>query len=177
MTALGDRRSAGATEIAGAEVVDATVYHRLDLGPFYPLDGPPDRRLRDAAWLAAGIARRIRPSLVHGFVAGDSLDSALIGIALGRHLHVPVVLEAVGDLPVPKGADAARFQAAAVAALQLADQVVAPDQKAKDALVAVGVDARAIAVVRTGGRSAKPGANVAGVYADVLARAGGRGLA
>lgn len=102
VTALGFPRSAGA-EVSPVEDIDGIRHHRLDLGAGYPSDGPADAYLQDYAWRAAVVARAERPAIVHASSGGRGYESALVGLALGEHLDLPVVYEvrSLFDGPAP----------------------------------------------------------------------------
>ena len=54
---------------------------------------PDDLALRDHSWLAARVARAERPAVIHAASGPRGSDGALVGLALGAHLGVPVVYE------------------------------------------------------------------------------------
>ena len=93
VTPPGFPRNAGVAGVPALEVVDGIRYHRLDPGGAYPDDRPDDLALRDYSWLAARVARDERPAVIHAASGPRGSDGALVGLALGAHLGVPVVYE------------------------------------------------------------------------------------
>jgi hypothetical protein len=175
VTALGFPRTSGVAEVASFEEVDGIPHHRLDLGPHYALDGPPDRRLRDAAWLAAGVVRRVLPAVLHGLVDGsgtDPADMALVAAAVARHTGLPLVLEIVADPGLATTPDARRARATLAGALQLADGVVTADAATRDGLVSGGLDTARVTIAPIGGDPAGRDDDLRAVYASVSARGG-----
>ena len=93
------------------EEIDGIRHHRLDLGSGYPADGPVDAYLEDYAWRAAVVARAERPAIVHASSGGRGYESALVGLALGEHLDLPVVYEVRSLFDGPaSGADRTRVR-------------------------------------------------------------------
>ena len=93
VTQPGFPRSAGVEGAQAVEEVEGIRYHRLDPGGAYPSERPFDLALRDHAWLAARVARDERPAVIHAASGPRGADGALVGLALGAHLGVPVVYE------------------------------------------------------------------------------------
>lgn len=93
VTQPGFPRSAGIAGAAAMEEVDGIRYHRLDPGGAYPAERPFDLALRDYSWLAARVAREERPVVIHAASGPRGCDAALVGLALGAHLGIPVVYE------------------------------------------------------------------------------------
>lgn len=93
VTSLGYPRKNGVDRFPSTDVLDGITHHRLDLGPGYPADQPFDRLLIDQAWLAAKIARRERPAIIHAPSGFRGYDTALVGLALRDHLGIPLVYE------------------------------------------------------------------------------------
>ena len=93
VTQPGFPRSAGVAGAAAMEEVDGIRYHRLDPGNAYPAERPFDLALRDHSWLAARVAREERPAVIHAASGPRGADGALVGLALGAHLGIPVVYE------------------------------------------------------------------------------------
>jgi glycosyltransferase involved in cell wall biosynthesis len=164
VTALGFPRWAGAW-VTGIEQVDGIRHHRLDLGAGYPSDGPVDTYLEDYAWRAAGIARQERPAIIHASSGGRGYESALVGLALGVHLDLPVVYEvrSLFDGPPPSGgsatdaADASspreryrRRDATEVRSMLAADAVVTLAETMRADIVARGVPEERVFVVPNG---------------------------
>ena len=59
--------------------------------------------LEDYAWRAAAVARDERPAIIHASSGGRGYETALVGLALGEHLDLPVVYEvrSLFDGPAP----------------------------------------------------------------------------
>lgn len=93
VTQPGYPRNAGIIGAPALEVVDGIRYHRLDPGGTYPADRPYDLALRDHSWLAARIGREERPAVIHAASGPRGADGALVGLAVGAHLGIPVVYE------------------------------------------------------------------------------------
>lgn len=171
VTALGFPRSAGVADVSSVEAHDGIPHHRLDLGPFYPLEGPPDRRLLDAAWLAAGVVRRVRPARIHVLLDGEGLEAALLGAALASHFGLPLILEVVSDTGAATG-DAERMRAGVTRVMELADRVITADPSTRARVVARGLDPQEVTVVPSDAGSASNGADIRTVYAGVATRSG-----
>ena len=162
VTALGFPRWGGGT-VVPVEDVDGIRHHRLDLGAGYPADGPVDTYLEDFAWRAAAIAREERPAIVHASSGGRGYESALVGLALGEHLDLPVVYEvrSLFDGPSPGGGRSAsdatstreryrRRDATEVRCMLAADAVVTLAETMKSDIVARGVPAERVFIVPNG---------------------------
>jgi glycosyltransferase involved in cell wall biosynthesis len=93
VTSLGFPRKDGIERFPSTDILDGITHHRLDLGPGYPTDQPFDRLLTDYAWLAAKVARRERPAIIHASSGFRGYDTALVGMALRDHLRLPLVYE------------------------------------------------------------------------------------
>jgi glycosyltransferase involved in cell wall biosynthesis len=93
VTSLGFPRKDGVEDFPAVEEVDGIVHHRLDLGPGYPAVPPFDRHLSDYAWLAARIARRERPAVIHASSGFRGYETALVGRALRDHIRRPLIYE------------------------------------------------------------------------------------
>ena len=161
-TALGFPRWAGG-RVVPLEQIDGIRHHRLDLGPGYPSDGPPDTYLEDYAWRAVAVAREERPAIVHVSSGGRGYESALVGLALGHHLDLPVVYEvrSLFDGPAPGGERGAsdatstreryrRRDATELRAMLAADAVVTLAETMKADMVARGVPAERVFIVPNG---------------------------
>ncbi len=162
VTALGFPRWSGAGVIP-LEEVDGIRHHRLDLGAGYPQDGPVDTYLEDYAWRAAAVAHVERPAIVHASSGGRGYESALVGLALGEHLDVPVVYEvrSLFDGPAPSDDPSAsdatstreryrRRDATEVRCMLAADAVVTLADTMKSDIVARGVPAERVFIVPNG---------------------------
>ena len=162
VTALGFPRSVGG-DASTPDEIDGIRHHRLDLGPGYPDDGPVDTFLEDYAWRAATVAREERPAIIHASSGGRGYESALVGLALGEHLDLPVVYEvrSLFDGPAPTGdrtaSDATsvreryrRRDATEVRSMLAADAVVTLAETMKSDIVARGVPADRVSIVPNG---------------------------
>jgi glycosyltransferase involved in cell wall biosynthesis len=162
VTALGFPRSIGGG-VSTPEEIDGIRHHRLDLGTGYPLDGPVDTLLEDYAWRAATVARQERPAIIHASSGGRGYESALVGLALGEHLDLPVVYEvrSLFDGPAPTGGRTAsdatsireryrRRDATEVRSMLSADAVVTLAETMKSDIVARGVPADRVFIVPNG---------------------------
>lgn len=171
VTALGFPRAKGLLEFERVDIVDGVPHHRLDLGPHYSLDGPTDRILLDTAWLAARLARRIRPAIIHA-IPDDGLGLALVGAALRQHLGLPLLYEgrpAGGPAGrIVPGEESARRAAAVASVMQIADHVITYDIAMRDRIVADGVDPERISIVPGADEAPDHGPRIRDVYARVL---------
>ncbi len=170
VTALGFPRWSGG-RAAAVESVDGIRHHRLDLGAGYPSDGPVDTYLEDYAWRAAVVARVERPAIVHASSGGRGYESALVGLAVGDHLDLPVVYEvrslfdAATSIDPLTGSDRVRAEASdatstreryrrrdatEVRAMLAADAVVTLSDTMRDDIVARGVPAERVFIVPNG---------------------------
>jgi glycosyltransferase involved in cell wall biosynthesis len=162
VTALGFPRSIGGS-VAALEEVDGIRHHRLDLGPGYPLDGPVDAFLEDYAWRAAAVARAERTAIVHASSGGRGYETALVGLALGEHLDLPVVYEVRSLFDGPAfGADRTasdatstreryrRRDATEVRSMLAADAVVTLARTMKSDIVARGMPSERVFIVPNG---------------------------
>ncbi len=162
VTALGFPRSVRGA-VSTPEEVDGIRHHRLDLGAGYALDGPVDSFLEDYAWRAATVARDERPAIIHASSGGRGYESALVGLALGDHLDLPVVYEvrSLFDGPAPSGDRAAsdatstreryrRRDATEVRSMLAADAVVTLAETMKSDIVARGIPADRVFIVPNG---------------------------
>ncbi|HVL54226.1 MAG TPA: glycosyltransferase, partial [Vitreimonas sp.] len=93
VTSLGFPRKDGVLDFPTMELVDGIEHHRLDLGPGYPAVPPFDEHLTDYAWMAARVARRKRPAVIHASSGFRGYETALVGRALREHLRRPLVYE------------------------------------------------------------------------------------
>lgn len=93
VTSLGFPRKDGVERFPATDILDGITHHRLDLGPGYAVDQPFDRLLTDYAWLAAKVARRERPAIIHASSGFRGYETALVGMALRDHLRLPLVYE------------------------------------------------------------------------------------
>jgi glycosyltransferase involved in cell wall biosynthesis len=93
VTSLGFPRKDGVVDAPSAETVDGILHHRLDLGPGYPTELPFDVQLTDYAWLAADIAVRARPAILHASSGFRGYETALVAEAVREHVRLPLVYE------------------------------------------------------------------------------------
>ena len=170
VTALGFPRWGGG-RAAHVESVDGIRHHRLDLGAGYPSDGPVDAYLEDYAWRAAVVARVERPAIIHASSGDRGYESALVGLALGEHLDLPVVYEvrslfdaattidaATGLDGIDPGASDAtsareryrRRDATELRAMLAADAIVTLSDTMRADIVARGVPAERVFIVPNG---------------------------
>jgi phosphatidyl-myo-inositol dimannoside synthase len=164
VTALGFPRWNGAW-VTATEQIDGIRHHRLDLGAGYPSDGPLDTYLEDYAWRAAVIAREEQPAIIHASSGGRGYESALVGLAIGEHLDLPVVYEvrSLFDAQPQPGVAAAqasdatssreryrRRDATEVRTMLAADAVVTLAETMKTDIVARGVPPERVFVVPNG---------------------------
>lgn len=166
---------AGSTAVtdggAGWSAIDGIAFHRLELGPAWSPDGPPDVELVETAWLAAQVGRSARPSLVLAAPGARGFDRMLVGVALRDHLGIPLVIDGpVVDPPVPAGSEQmARARATVERCLARADAVIAGDDRAARDLIARGVPAERIVIVDDAASPEAVGAARRAVYTAVLA--------
>ncbi len=170
VTALGFPRWSGG-RAAAVESVDGIRHHRLDLGAGYPSDGLADTYLEDYAWRAAVVARVERPAIIHASSGGRGYESALVGLAVGEHLDLPVVYEVRSlfdaattidpttgsDRVRPEASDATstreryrRRDATEVRAMLAADAIVTLSDTMRDDIVARGVPAERVFIAPNG---------------------------
>jgi phosphatidyl-myo-inositol dimannoside synthase len=159
VTALGFPRSLGVDPVPPVEMVDGIPHHRLDLGPYYPVDGPVDVALADTAWLAARVAEQVRPAVIHASSGHRGFEFALVGAALRRHIGRPLVYEVRSffestwsgdDEWSETGEQYQRRFDAETAAMQQADHVITIAEAMKEEIVARGVDPARITVIPNG---------------------------
>ena len=125
----------------------------------------PTLYLEDYAWRAAAVAREERPAIVHASSGGRGYETALVGLALGEHLDLPVVYEvrSLFDGPAPAGSASAsasdatstreryrRRDATEVRSMLAADAIVTLAETMKSDMVARGVPAERIHIVPNG---------------------------
>jgi glycosyltransferase involved in cell wall biosynthesis len=159
VTALGFPRLLGVGEVVPLEIVDGIPHHRLDLGPNYPIDRPVDLVLEDTAWLAANLAQRIRPAVIHASSGHRGFEFALVGAALRRHIGRPLVYEVRSFFESTWGGDEAwgevgeqyqRRYDAESRAMQMADHVITIAEAMRAEIVDRGVDPDRVTVVPNG---------------------------
>ena len=161
VTALGFPRLLGAPGAGHAplELVDDIPHHRLDLGPWYDLDGPVDRILEDQAWLTAAVARDVRPSVIHASSGHRGFEHALVGIALREHIQRPLVYEVRSFFESVWSADDDRNEQgeqyhrrfdAETRAMRAADHVITIAESMRAEIVERGIDPDHVTVVPNG---------------------------
>jgi hypothetical protein len=166
-TRPGFPRSIGVENAPGVDVVDGVAYHRLELGAGYETAAPPGQYLSDYAWLAATIARREHPRVLHVFGADQGYRVGLVGLALRAWLGVPLVYDVGSPLhyePPATGGPAAldaesprdedesydereRLVAAETRCLVEADAVVSPTEAIRDEVIRRGVAQTKVVVI------------------------------
>ena len=159
VTALGFPRLLGIREVQSLEIVDGIPHHRLDLGPSYPLDRSTDLILEDTAWLAADVARRVRPAVIHASSGHRGFEFALVGAALRQHLGRPLVYEVRSFFESTWGGDEAwgeigemyqrRFDAE-TRAMRQADHVITIAEAMRSEIIERGVAPDRITVIPNG---------------------------
>jgi glycosyltransferase involved in cell wall biosynthesis len=155
MTALGFPRWRTGSAGAPIEDVDGIRHHRLDPGPAYPEDAPPDAWLEDYAWRAADVVRAERPAIIHASSGWRGYDAALVGLALGRHFRLPVVYEVRGvfDGPVvTEGRERQRRRRAEteVRVMGAADAIVTLAETMRGEFIERGIAAEKVFVIPNG---------------------------
>jgi glycosyltransferase involved in cell wall biosynthesis len=93
VTSVGFPRKDGFTDFDSVETIEGTRHYRIDPGPDYSTALAHDIALTDTAWLAARIARQLRPSVIHASTGFRGFETALIGLALRAHLRRPLVYD------------------------------------------------------------------------------------
>ena len=159
VTELGFPRLLGLRDVPRLEVVDDIPHHRLDLGAHYRDDRPFDVILEEQAWLTAGIARRIAPSIIHASSGHRGYESALVGAAVRAHIGRPMVYEVRSFFESTWSADArwnehgeqyTRRHDAETAAIRRADFIITIAEAMRDDIIARGGDPERIAVIPNG---------------------------
>jgi glycosyltransferase involved in cell wall biosynthesis len=159
VTALGFPRLLGVDDIPQVEVIDGIPHHRLDLGPWYPMERPFDIQLEDQAWQTARLARRLRPTLIHASSGHRGYESALVGLALREHLRRPLVYEVRSFFESTWSADEQwnergeqyhRRHDAESRAMQAADHVITIAESMRDDIIERGVDPERVTVIANG---------------------------
>jgi Glycosyl transferase 4-like domain len=168
----GSSGRAGGGQVGPAQTVDGAAVHRLELGPAWSPDGPPDLALIETAWLAARVGRDARPAVVVAAPGVRGFDTMLVGVALRGHLGIPLVIDAsIVDRSAPPGSEQAiRARATEDRCLAVADAVIAPDEETRRDLIGRGVAADRIAVVDDSASREDVGAARRAVYATVTGR-------
>jgi glycosyltransferase involved in cell wall biosynthesis len=159
VTNLGFPRLLGVTQFPLVEDIDEIPHHRLDLGRYRPVDRPFDQVLDDQAWLTAGVARDVRPMLIHAGSGHRGYETALVGAALRAHIQRPLVYEVRSFFESTWSADPswnergeqyARRYAAESRAMQSADHVITIAEAMRDDIAGRGVDPSRITVIPNG---------------------------
>lgn len=156
VTPLGFPRELGFTDFPSFQVLDGIPHHHLDLGPSYPLNRPVDQLLEDNAWLMAGVARRVRPAVIHASSGHRGYEFALIGQALRAHLGIPLVYEVrsffeatwTGDETWQEvGEYFKRRHDTETRTMQAADHVITIAEAMREEIIERGVDPERVTVV------------------------------
>jgi glycosyltransferase involved in cell wall biosynthesis len=159
LTPLGFPRSIGLTDFSAEDNVGGIRYIRLDPGPGYDPDPPYDRYLEDYLSAAVPVVEDIAPAVIHAHSGSRGYDSALIGIALGRHFGLPVVYEVRGFFESLWTADAGWSERSEVYRRRLdtenrcmaeADAVVTLSESMRAEIIGRGIPAEKVAVVPNG---------------------------
>lgn len=94
VTSLGFPRLDGFAQFERFEVLDGVPHFRLDLGPDYPYRSMPvDENISEHTRQAAAVVRRFDPAMIHVNSGYRGYETALVGLALGRHFSLPVVYD------------------------------------------------------------------------------------
>lgn len=158
MTALDFPRSLGVDAVPEDEEVAGVRHLRLDRG-HVPLHQPPDGYLEDWASAAAPRVRAERPAVLHVHSGHRGYETALVGLALGRHAGLPVVYEVRGFFESMWTSDqqwAARAELTRrrrdtdSRCMRAADAVVTLSETMRAEIVARGVPAERVHVVPNG---------------------------
>jgi glycosyltransferase involved in cell wall biosynthesis len=158
-TSLGFPRREGVTDFEALELVDGIPHHRLDLGSSYPTELPWDRQLGDQAWLAAQVAERERPAIIHAASGYRGYELALVGLALRRRLGVPLVYEvrsfheatwSPDQAVAESGEQFRRRHAAETRCMHAADAVITIADAMRDEIVSRGVPPERVSVIPNG---------------------------
>ncbi len=159
VTALGFPRLLGVEGAPSLIELDGIPHHRLDLGPHYPVERAFDQLLEDQAWLTAGIARTVRPALIHASSGHRGFETALVGLAIRAHIRRPMVYEVRSFFEATWSADAdwnesgeqyhRRFDAES-RAMQDADHVITIAESMRADIVSRGVPEDRVTVIPNG---------------------------
>lgn len=153
-TSLGFPWSHGHASAGGTTEVDGVTYHHI--GAETPPTLPIDQRLRRTVEALLPLVRELRPAVLH---PASDYRNALVALALGRQLGIPVVYEVRGfpeeRLRRRPGSRAWRDRSVAGRELErrcvlAADHVVTLASVMKQHLVARGVEADRITVIPNG---------------------------
>lgn len=159
LTALGFPRVNGIEDFAAEDVIDDIRHIRLDLGPDYDLKAPLDRYLTDFAWAAAAHVRELRPSVIHAGSGHRGYETALVGLALGRHFGLPVVYEVRSFFESTWTPEAARAELGEYyqrrfdtenRCMAAADAVITISESMRTEIASRGVDPERIAIAPNG---------------------------
>lgn len=94
VTSLGFPRNQGFEHFPAEESIEGIVHHRLDLGPTYRTrEIPYDQILSDQAMLTARLCDRVKPAVIQAGSGYRGYETALVGLAVARHLSVPMIYE------------------------------------------------------------------------------------
>ncbi len=157
-TALDFPRTVGITDAPVEEEVEGVRHLRLYREEI-PADEPADLYLEAWARALADVAERERPQVIHVHSGHRGFESALVALAVGRALRIPVVYEVRGFFEALWTSDAdwaersetydRRF-ATEKWCMEQADAVVTLSASMRDDIVARGIDASRVHVVPNG---------------------------
>ena len=159
LTPLGFPRSIGLTDFPAEDSVGGIRYIRLDPGAGYDPDPPYDHYLEDYLSAAVPVVEDLAPAVIHAHSGSRGYDSALIGIALGRHFGLPVVYEVRGFFESLWTADAEWSERSEIyrrrfdtenRCMAEADAVVTLSESMRAEIIGRGIPAEKVAVVPNG---------------------------
>lgn len=159
VTALGFPRQIGVTDFPAEEEIDGVRYLRLDRGPEYDADAPADVYLQDYVDAAGPVVRAEAPAVIHVHSGHRGFESALVGLALGRHFGIPVVYEVRGFFESLWTADTAWSEQSEIylrrrdtenRCMLEADAVVTLSESMREEIVHRGIPADRVHVVPNG---------------------------
>lgn len=159
LTSLGFPRVNGVDEFPAEEIIEEVRHIRLDLGAAYDLKTPHDRYLTDFAWTASRNVRELAPSVIHVGSGHRGYETALVGLALGRHFGIPVVYEVRSFFETTWTGDAARAEQGEYyrrrydtenRCMAAADAVITISESMRAEIVARGVPAERVSVAPNG---------------------------
>lgn len=157
VTSLGFPRDQGFEDFEPVDLIDGVAHHRLDLGPAYSTRQTPyDQILSDQATMTARLAHDVKPELIQAGSGYRGYETALVGLAVARHLSVPMIYEIRSFLEQTWTPDVKRSEKGEyyqrrhdqeTRCLQEADFVVTIAEAMRDEIVERGIPEDKIAVV------------------------------
>ena len=157
VTSLGFPREQGFEVFDQMESIDGIPHHRLDLGASYRLSEIPyDQVLTDQAILTRRLAEHVTPGVVQVGSGYRGYETALVALAVGRSLGVPVIYEMrsflehtwTGEIERSEtGEYYSRRFAQETRCLREADFVVTIAEAMRDEIVDRGIDPNKVAVI------------------------------